>query len=128
MADKQLKDNLEAFGAVLIEGPKWCGKTTTAYARKLIVFCNCKILTPGREYIATAAIRPSLLLAGKTPRLIDEWQVAPTLWDAVRVMVDRRGEVGQFILTGSNSVDKSAVMHSGIGRIVSYADVSYELV
>ena len=69
-------------------------------------------------YIATAAIRPSLLLAGKTPRLIDEWQVAPTLWDAVRVMVDRRGEVGQFILTGSNSVDKSAVMHSGIGRIV----------
>ena len=117
MADKQLKDNLEAFGAVLIEGPKWCGKTTTAMQQANSVL---QLQDPDtREgYIATAAIRPSLLLAGKTPRLIDEWQVAPTLWDAVRVMVDRRGEVGQFILTGSNSVDKSAVMHSGIGRIV----------
>ncbi len=117
MADKQLKDNLEAFGAVLIEGPKWCGKTTTAMQQANSVL---PLQDPDtREgYIATAAIRPSLLLAGETPRLIDEWQVAPTLWDAVRVMVDRRGEVGQFILTGSNSVDKSAVMHSGIGRIV----------
>ena len=105
MADKQLKDNLEAFGAVLIEGPKWCGKTTTAMQQANSVL---QLQDPDtREgYIATAAIRPSLLLAGKTPRLIDEWQVAPTLWDAVRVMVDRRGEVGQFILTGSNSVDK----------------------
>lgn len=68
-------------------------------------------------YIATAAIRPSLLLAGETPRLIDEWQVAPILWDAVRVMVDRRGDVGQFILTGSNTVDESKIMHSGTGRI-----------
>lgn len=116
MADKQLKDNLEAFGAVLIEGPKWCGKTTTAKQQaKSILALQDPDTREG--YLATAAIRPSLLLGGETPRLIDEWQVAPTLWDAVRVMVDNRGEVGQFILTGSNSIDKSAVMHSGTGRI-----------
>ncbi len=116
MADKQLKDNLEAFGAVLIEGPKWCGKTTTAKQQaKSILALQDPDTREG--YLATAAIRPSLLLGGETPRLIDEWQMAPTLWDAVRVMVDNRGEVGQFILTGSNSIDKSAVMHSGTGRI-----------
>lgn len=116
MADKQLKDNLEAFGAVLIEGPKWCGKTTTAMQQANSVL---QLQDPDtREgYLATAAIRPSLLLTGETPRLIDEWQVAPTLWDAVRVMVDRRRKVGQFILTGSNNVDESAIMHSGTGRI-----------
>ncbi|MFA7200513.1 MAG: AAA family ATPase [Bacteroidales bacterium] len=116
MADKQLKDNLEAFGAVLIEGPKWCGKTTTAKQQaKSILALQDPDTREG--YLATAAIRPSLLLGGETPRLIDEWQTAPTLWDAVRVMVDNRGEVGQFILTGSNSIDRSAVMHSGTGRI-----------
>lgn len=116
MFDKLLQENLEAFGAVLIEGPKWCGKTTTATQQAKSVL---QLQDPDtREgYIATAAIRPSLLLAGETPRLIDEWQVAPILWDAVRVMVDRRGDVGQFILTGSNTVDESKIMHSGTGRI-----------
>src|SRR5690554_1475671 len=116
MADKQLQLNLEAFGAVLIEGPKWCGKTTTALQQAKSVL---ELQDPDtREgYLATAGIRPSLLLAGDTPRLIDEWQVAPVLWDAIRVMVDRRRKVGQFILTGSNSVDESSIMHSGTGRI-----------
>lgn len=69
------------------------------------------------DYIVTAATKPSFLLNGKTPRLIDEWQVAPTLWDAVRMAVDKRQEPGQFILTGSNTVDSSRILHSGTGRI-----------
>ena len=69
------------------------------------------------QYFATAAIKPSLLLTGKTPRLIDEWQELPILWDSVRTVVDERNDVGQFILTGSNSIDKSAIRHSGTGRI-----------
>lgn len=115
--DKLLKLNLDAFGAVLIEGPKWCGKTTTAGMQANSVL---RLQDPDtREaLLATAAVKPSLLLKGETPRLIDEWQVAPVLWDAVRTAVDMRNEVGQFILTGSNSVDKSAIMHSGTGRIV----------
>ena len=116
MADKQLSLNLEAFGAVLIEGPKWCGKTTTAMQQAKSVL---QLQDPDtREgYLSTAKVRPSLLLAGDTPRLIDEWQVAPILWDSVRVMVDKRGEPGQFILTGSNSVERSEIMHTGTGRI-----------
>src|SRR5574344_1182612 len=114
--DKLLKLNLDAFGAVLIEGPKWCGKTTTAEMQANSVL---KLQDPDtrESLLATAAVKPSLLLKGETPRLIDEWQVAPVLWDAVRTAVDTRNEVGQFILTGSNSVDKSAIMHSGTGRI-----------
>lgn len=116
MADKQLIQNLETFGAVLIEGPKWCGKTTTAMKQAKSVI---ELQDPDtREgFLATAKIRPSLLLIGDTPRLVDEWQVAPAIWDAVRVMVDKRGEPGQFILTGSNSIDKTQIMHSGTGRI-----------
>lgn len=114
--DKLLKLNLDAFGAVLIEGPKWCGKTTTAGMQANSVL---KLQDPDtrESFLATATVKPSLLLKGDTPRLIDEWQVAPILWDAVRTAVDTRNEVGQFILTGSNSVDKSAIMHSGTGRI-----------
>ena len=116
MADDLLQDNLEAFGAVLIEGPKWCGKTTTAEQQAASIL---RLQDPDTRdgYLATAAIRPSLLLNGETPRLIDEWQVAPTLWDAVRTTVDKRNDVGQFILTGSNSVNESKIMHSGTGRI-----------
>lgn len=114
--DKLLRLNLDTFGAVLIEGPKWCGKTTTAEKQAKSVL---KLQDPDtREaYLTTAAVKPSLLLKGETPRLIDEWQVAPILWDAVRTAVDKRNEVGQFILTGSNSVDDSTIMHSGTGRI-----------
>lgn len=115
-ADIVLSERLEAFGAVLIEGPKWCGKTTTAeqIAKSVI---RLQDTDKREEYLATAASKPSLLLHGDTPRLIDEWQDAPVLWDAVRTMVDKRNEPGQFILTGSNSVDKNKILHSGTGRI-----------
>ena len=116
-ADAILEQHLEAFGAVLIEGPKWCGKTTTAeqVAKSVIKLQDTDMRD---EYLATAAAKPSLLLKGDTPRLIDEWQDAPVLWDAVRTMVDDRGGMpGQFILTGSNTVDKTKIHHSGTGRI-----------
>lgn len=116
IADIQLKERLEAFGAVLIEGPKWCGKTTTAeqMSRSIIRLQDPEMR---EEYFATAASKPSLLLLGETPRLIDEWQDAPVLWDAIRTMVDKRQEPGQFILTGSTVVDRSKINHSGTGRI-----------
>lgn len=115
-ADAVLEEQLEAFGAVLIEGPKWCGKTTTAEQMAKSVI---KLQDPDmrEEYLATAATKPSLLLNGDTPRLIDEWQDAPVLWDAIRTKVDERVVPGQFILTGSNVVDKSQIHHSGTGRI-----------
>lgn len=116
MVDGLLTELLESSGAVLIEGPKWCGKTTTASQKAASVL---RLQNPDtREaYIATAKTKPSLLLKGETPRLIDEWQIIPQLWDAVRVTVDDRQEMGQFILTGSNSVDSQDIMHSGTGRI-----------
>lgn len=107
VADKMLQERLEAFGAVLIEGPKWTGKTTTAEQQAKSVI---KLQNPDKvnEYLATAKTRPSLLLKGEQPRLIDEWQDAPMLWDAVRTAVDETGGIpGQYILTGSNTVDKS---------------------
>ena len=116
IADKELNNRLSYMGAVLIEGPKWCGKTTTAahQARSIL-----KLQDPDmREaYLVTAKTKPSNLLKGETPRLIDEWQDAPLLWDAVRTAVDERGKTGQFILTGSNSIDEKNIMHSGTGRI-----------
>ena len=114
MVDSLLTDQLDSSGAVLIEGPKWCGKTTTATQQAASVL---KLQDPDmrEQYFATAAIKPSLLLTGKTPRLIDEWQELPVLWDSVRTVVDERNDVGQFILTGSNSIDKSAIRHSGTG-------------
>ena len=116
IADKVLKSRLNAFGAVLIEGPKWCGKTTTAMQQARSVI---RLQDPDmREaYMATAQARPSNLLRGEAPELIDEWQDAPVLWDAVRVAVDDRQKNGQFILTGSNSVDSEQIRHSGTGRI-----------
>lgn len=111
-----LHDYLEAFGAVLLEGPKWCGKTTTA-ERQATSILRLQDPDTREGYLATATIQPSLLLNGDTPRLLDEWQVAPMLWDAVRTAVDKRNDVGQFILTGSNAVDESKIMHSGTGRI-----------
>lgn len=121
IADGQLALRLEAFGAVQIKGPKWCGKTTTAeqQARSVI-----KLQNPDTRagYLATARTKPSILLKGETPRLIDEWQDAPVLWDAVRNAVDERGLKGQFILTGSTVIDDNGEeaqrrMHTGTGRI-----------
>lgn len=115
-ADILLEEKLDAFGAVLIEGPKWCGKTTTAKQQaKSVLEMQDPDMSLG--YLRTAETKPSLLLAGDTPRLIDEWQDAPVLWDAVRTMVDRRVEPGQFILTGSNAIDRKKIKHSGTGRI-----------
>jgi predicted AAA+ superfamily ATPase len=116
IADKVLDDALEASGAVLIEGAKWCGKTRTAEER-----AASKLLMQDPDYtesyLKAADIKPSLLLNGGTPRLLDEWQMAPVLWDAVRFAVDRRGESGQFILTGSAVPKDNAVSHTGTGRI-----------
>lgn len=114
--DDQLSDYLDAFGAVLIEGPKWCGKTTTAMQQAKSVL-RMQEPDKAQSYLATAQTKPSFLLMGETPRLIDEWQDAPVLWDAVRMMVDSRGIPGQFILTGSNAVDKRNIKHTGNGRI-----------
>ncbi len=118
IADNLLKLRLQAFGAVQIVGPKWCGKTTTALQQAKSVI---KMQDPDKRegYFATARTKPSLLLKGDTPRLIDEWQVAPVLWDSVRTVVDERNSKGQFILTGSTVVEdaKGEVMHTGTGRI-----------
>ncbi len=120
IADRTLELRLEAFGAVQIAGPKWCGKTTTAEQHAASVL---KLQDPDRRagYLATARTKPSLLLKGATPRLIDEWQVAPMIWDAVRHAVDERREKGQFILTGSTVIDDEEIMHSGTGRITRMA-------
>lgn len=117
IADNILKERLEVFGAVLIEGPKWTGKTTTAQQQAQSIL---KLQDQDRreENLVTATTMPSLLLKGKRPRLIDEWQDAPTLWDAVRIAVaNSGGKPGQYILTGSNTVDKEKIYHSGTGRI-----------
>ncbi len=116
IVDKELQLRLEAFGATLIVGPKWCGKTTTAGKQAKSIL---KMQDPDmREgYLMTAKTKPSLLLRGDNPRLIDEWQEAPVLWDAIRTAVDDRQEEGLFILTGSTSVDDKQIHHSGTGRI-----------
>lgn len=117
IADQMLSDHLESSGGVLIEGPKWCGKTWTARrASKSQLFMQ----DPDRAatYKQIADTKPSLLLEGETPRLLDEWQVAPVLWDAVRFTVDVRGGTGHFILTGSAlPPEEETPDHSGAGRI-----------
>ncbi len=120
IADKLLANKLKGMGAVLIEGPKWCGKTTTAEQQaKSVIYMDSP--ADKESYIAAAAIDPSLLLDGDVPRLIDEWQIAPNLWDAIRFTVDHRGEDGQFILTGSAvpliDEEQLKTMHTGTGRI-----------
>ncbi len=117
IADELLERKLKGKGAVLIEGPKWCGKTTTA---EQVSGSILYMATPEdkEQNIALAELNPSLLLKGETPRLIDEWQIAPKLWDAIRFEVDHRGEEGQFILTGSAvPADMKDVTHTGTGRI-----------
>jgi len=116
IADKVLDTALEASGAVLIEGPKWCGKTRTA-EEKAVSALYMQDPDHSASYQQAADIKPSLLLKGDTPRLIDEWQMAPVLWDAVRFAVDQRGETGQFILTGSAVPKDNIIQHTGTGRI-----------
>lgn len=116
-ADTVLRDKLEAKGAVLVEGAKWCGKTTTS---RQVAQSALYMQDPARknQNLQLADTAPDLLLQGATPRLIDEWQLAPKLWDAVRFEVDKRDEFGQFILTGSAvPPDTSEISHSGTGRV-----------
>lgn len=119
IADSILKNKLEAKGAVLIRGPKWCGKTTTAEQQSSsVIYIN----DPDKriQYKEMGSINPTYLLKGETPRLIDEWQNIPQLWDAVRYEVDRRRVPGQFILTGSavpmKKEDREQIYHTGAGR------------
>lgn len=116
IADVMLKRKLEGKGAVLIEGPKWCGKTTTAeqLAGSILYMDDPEKM---EQNIAMSQLSPKRLLKGATPRLIDEWQLAPKLWDAIRFEVDHRGEPGQFILTGSAvPASTNEITHSGTGR------------
>ncbi len=116
IADDILKRKLEGKGAVLIEGPKWCGKTTTAeqIAASVIYMDDSEKKS---QYIAMTELNPKRLLNGDSPRLIDEWQLAPKLWDAIRFEVDHRANLGQFVLTGSAvPADTKEIAHSGTGR------------
>ena len=114
--DSELDLRLRSVGATLIVGPKWCGKTTTAKQKAASVL---EMQDPDLQegYLKLADTKPSLLLQGDKPRLIDEWQLAPVLWDAVRVSVDRSSEKGLYILTGSVVKDDSKTKHTGTGRI-----------
>lgn len=116
IADKLLDERLEEVGAVLIEGPKWCGKTTTAEqkAKSALYMADPE---KQKQYLQLASLKIRMLLSGDTPRLLDEWQLAPQLWDAVRFEVDHQGEEGLFILTGSAvPVATDEIHHSGVGR------------
>lgn len=116
IADDILTRKLEGKGAVLIEGPKWCGKTTTAeqIAASILYMDDPE---KKEQNISMSELNPKRLLKGETPRLIDEWQLAPKLWDAIRFEVDHRRELGQFLLTGSAvPVDTKEITHSGTGR------------
>ena len=116
IADEILRKRLGAIGAVLIEGPKWCGKTTTAMQQaNSILFMQDS--SNAAMINQMADIGPKLLLEGDTPRLLDEWQVAPELWDVVRFEVDMRNAPGQFILTGSAVPMLKSTAHTGTGRI-----------
>lgn len=119
IADAILKRKILGKGAVLIEGPKWCGKTTTAkqLAGSLLDLGDSTVLKQSQELIE---ISPNTLLEGKTPRLIDEWQALPPVWDSIRSEVDRRGEPAQFILTGSSVLPEAdETIHSGTGRFAT---------
>jgi len=116
ICDAELQEVLSSTGAVLIEGAKWCGKTSTAanIAKSILLMQD---IDKAKQYQQIADTMPSLLLKGDTPRLLDEWQVSPVLWDAVRFEVDKRQETGQFILTGSAVPADNVTAHTGTGRI-----------
>ena len=116
IVDRRLREYLEAFGAVCVEGPKWCGKTwTSSYHSRSEIFIG----DPAGNFQnrQLAQLSPALVLEGETPRLIDEWQEVPPIWDAVRHQVDQRAAKGQFILTGSATPNHKGILHSGAGRI-----------
>lgn len=117
IADRLLARKLAGKGAVLVEGPKWCGKTTTAQqqAKSILDLGDGEVLKQSRQLMD---LSPKTLLQGETPRLIDEWQTIPLLWDSIRSEVDRRGDFSQFILTGSSVLPRATeTVHSGTGRI-----------
>lgn len=116
IVDTKIQSYLELFGAILIEGPKWCGKTWTSKYNSNSEFL---VASPSGNFNnkKLALINPELALNGKIPRLIDEWQEVPSLWDAVRCRIDESSTKGQFILTGSASINKDNYIHSGTGRI-----------
>lgn len=116
LIDNIIDSYLKAFGAVCVEGPKWCGKTWTSsyHCKSEIMLGNPDGNFQNRQL---AQMSPSLVLEGETPRLIDEWQEVPQLWDAVRYKVDQSGNKGQFILTGSATPNHKGILHSGAGRI-----------
>ena len=114
--DKTIEEYLQVFGAVCVEGPKWCGKTWTSsfHSNSEILIGNPEGNFQNRKL---AELSPELVLEGETPRLVDEWQEVPPIWDAVRHKVDQTGEKGQFILTGSATPNHKGILHSGAGRI-----------
>lgn len=116
IADKILKRKLEYMGGVLIEGCKWCGKSTTA---KQISKSYIEFQDPDKkiQYDKISTTKPSIFLDGEKPRLFDEWQMYPVIWDSIRTDVDRSGLKGQYILTGSARPAENKVMHTGTGRI-----------
>lgn len=114
--DKQIEKYLNIFGAVCVEGPKWCGKTWTSLSHsKSVIYIG----DPNGNFQnrKLAELNPTSVLKGEVTRLVDEWQEVPALWDGVRAEVDKRGLKGQFILTGSSTPNKKGVLHSGVGRI-----------
>lgn len=118
LIDTKVIKYLQAFGAVCIEGPKWCGKTMTSLHHSKSSFF---VGSPAGNFSnrTLALMDPSLILEGNTPRLIDEWQEVPSIWDAVRHEVDLRGGKGHFILTGSSTPNEEGIFHSGAGRIAT---------
>jgi len=116
VVDEEIETYLQAMGALCIEGPKWCGKTWTSRYH-----ANSEFLVGDPEGNFAnrnlAELSVSAILPGDTPRLIDEWQEVPSIWDAIRYEVDKRGEKGQFIITGSSTPQRKGVLHSGAGRI-----------
>jgi len=124
--DELVEQYLQAFGAICIEGPKWCGKTWTAHMHAKSAFL---VSDPAGNFQnrQLAQLDPSIVLDGQFPRLIDEWQEVPSLWDAVRFKVDDQAVKGQFILTGSATPKRRGVMHSGTGRIARLRMMSMSL-
>lgn len=116
IVDSEIKELMEIMGAVLIEGCKWCGKSTTGvyHAKSVIEFQNPD---KKQEYEEIKNTKPSLFLKGEKPRMFDEWQMYPVIWDTIRTDIDHSGQKGNYILTGSAKPSEGEIMHTGTGRI-----------